>query len=178
MAELSATNSSVAVIAGMSGAKSERAAGEPAAHDGAAAAAVTGEVPPAQYDCWSDVPAGLVTQTRLADADPPRRSGGPARAYVRDANWRGKQQTFALYAVAESVPTAATGRQLAAAAQRRSGGPRCGRVTGAGLPVPSRCWSTVGGGCVRRAGMWRGWARCRSCCGCAGVNSRGGPRGC
>lgn len=86
------------------------------------AAAVRDEVRPTEYDRWSDVPAGLVTQTRLADADPPRRPGGPVRAYVRDANWRGKKETFALYAVAESVPTAASGRQLAAAAQRRAGG--------------------------------------------------------
>ncbi|MEU0112002.1 hypothetical protein ABZ313_42585 [Streptomyces sp. NPDC006251] len=86
-----------------------------------------------RYERWSDVPAGLVTQTRLADADPPRRPGGPVRAHVRDFNWRGKQQTFALYDVAESVPTAATGRQLAAAAQRRAAVRAC---DGCGAPGP------------------------------------------
>ncbi|MFI6278103.1 hypothetical protein [Streptomyces sp. NPDC050988] len=89
--------------------------------------------PVASYERWSDVPANLVTQTRLADADPPRRPGGPARARVRDFNWRGKLETFALYDVAESVPTAATGRQLAAAAQRRATGRAC---DGCGVPGP------------------------------------------
>ncbi|GGV50723.1 hypothetical protein [Streptomyces spectabilis] len=88
------------------------------------------------YERWGDVPAGLVTRTRLGDADPPRRPGGPVRARVRDFNWRGKQETFDLYAVAESVPTAATGRQLAAAAQRRAAGRGCEGCGGVGqLPL-------------------------------------------
>ncbi|MEU0345088.1 hypothetical protein ABZ092_40715 [Streptomyces bobili] len=89
-----------------------------------------------RYERWGDVPAGLVTRTRLGDADPPRRPGGPVRARVRDYNWRGKAETFDLYAVAESVPTAATGRQLAAAAQRRAAGRACEGCGGVGqLPL-------------------------------------------
>lgn len=104
-----------------------------AAADGSGAAAV---VRPVRYERWSDVPAGLVTRTRLADADPPRRPGGPVRARVRDFNWRGKPETFDLYTVAESVPTAATGRQLAAAAQRRAAGRVCEGCGGVGqLPL-------------------------------------------
>lgn len=53
------------------------------------------------------------------------RPGGPVRVRVRDFNWRGRLETFDLYTVAESVPTAATGRQLAAAAQRRAVGRVC-----------------------------------------------------
>ncbi|MBC7272241.1 hypothetical protein ACF09G_36380 [Streptomyces albogriseolus] len=107
---------------------------------------------PAEYDRWSDVPAGLVTQTRLADADPPRRPGGPVRAYVRDANWRGKKETFALYAVAESVPTAASGRQLAAAAQRRAVGRACeGCGAPCQLPLPEVEGRRVCGACRHRA---------------------------
>jgi hypothetical protein len=120
---LSATNSVVAVVDGTHGTSEERAAGGAAAADGIGAAVAAAEV--RRYERWSDVPAGLVTRTRLADADPPRRPGGPVRARVRDFNWRGKLATFDLYAVAESVPTAATGRQLAAAAQRRAVGRGC-----------------------------------------------------
>ncbi|WP_395759906.1 hypothetical protein OIE82_35940 (plasmid) [Streptomyces althioticus] len=113
---------------------------------------MTDEVRPAEYDRWSDVPAGLVTQTRLADADPPRRPGGPVRAYVRDANWRGKKETFALYAVAESVPTAATGRQLAAAAQRRAVGRACeGCGAPCQLPLAEFEGRRVCGACRHRA---------------------------
>ncbi|MPY57155.1 hypothetical protein [Streptomyces spongiae] len=113
---------------------------------------MTDEVRPAEYDRWSDVPAGLVTQTRLADADPPRRPGGPVRAYVRDANWRGKKQTFALYAVAESVPTAASGRQLAAAAQRRAVVRACeGCGAPCQLPLPEFEGRRLCGACRHRA---------------------------
>lgn len=120
---MSVTNSAAAVVDGTRGTGEERAAGGAAAADGIGAAVAAAEV--RRYERWSGVPAGLVTRTRLADADPPRRPGGPVRARVRDFNWRGKAETFDLYAVAESVPTAATGRQLAAAAQRRAVGRGC-----------------------------------------------------
>ncbi|WP_086810317.1 hypothetical protein [Streptomyces reticuliscabiei] len=133
---MSATNSAAAVVDGTRGTSEEHAAGGAAAADGIGAAAAAAEVRPVRYERWSDVPAGLVTRTRLADADPPRRPGGPVRARVRDFNWRGKPETFDLYAVAESVPTAATGRQLAAAAQRRAVGRGCEGCGGVGqLPL-------------------------------------------
>lgn len=127
---MSATNSAVAVVDVTRGAGEERAAGGGGAADG------NGAVRPVRFERWGDVPAELVTRTRLGDADPPRRPGGPVRARVRDFNWRGKAETFDLYAVAESVPTAATGRQLAAAAQRRAVGRACEGCGGVGqLPL-------------------------------------------
>ncbi|MFI6161710.1 hypothetical protein ACIA59_17405 [Micromonospora haikouensis] len=82
------------------------------------------------YEGWRAVPAGLFTVTQLADLDLPRVPGGPARAWVKTSNWRGKSDHFELYALAESVPSPATAAQLQAARARSFGSDHNGRVCG------------------------------------------------
>lgn len=65
------------------------------------------------YTSWAQVPAGYMTKTQLLELDLPRRPG-PVRATVEAYNWRGKRQTFDLFRVAESTPSPASARQLAA----------------------------------------------------------------
>lgn len=70
------------------------------------------------YDGWSRVPAHLATASRLKTLDLPRRPGPPA-ARVAAGDYCGKPEVFTLYDIATSPPTAASGRQLEAAAARR-----------------------------------------------------------
>ena len=73
-----------------------------------------------EYDGWHAVPAHLYTRTQLADLDLPRVPGRPVRAYVTAPGTVYRRETFDLYDITESDPSPATGRQLEAAAARRT----------------------------------------------------------
>ena len=77
---------------------------------------------PVTYDGWLQVPRTLATSTQLARDDLPRAPAGPVRGYVEALGFHNKKARHPLYLVAESVPTAASAAQLAAAATRRAGG--------------------------------------------------------
>ncbi|MEU9079986.1 hypothetical protein AB0D22_35590 [Kitasatospora sp. NPDC048538] len=80
----------------------------------------------AEYTWWGQLPAHLRTTTQLAALDLPRQPAGPVRATITARNpGTGKKGTWELYDVRESAPTAATGRQLAAAAARRTTSRAC-----------------------------------------------------
>lgn len=70
------------------------------------------------YQGWRQVPLGLFSKTQLADLDFPRLPGGPVRAHVQTRDWNGRKATFALYRLAESVPSPAGAAQLEAARRR------------------------------------------------------------
>ncbi|WP_069874448.1 hypothetical protein [Streptomyces malaysiensis] len=76
--------------------------------------------PPASYRWWGEVPWALVSKSQLGRADLPREPGGPVRGWVTGRDFRGREMDIELYAVAESVPTKASGGQLAAADRRRT----------------------------------------------------------
>ncbi|MEV7268429.1 hypothetical protein AB0N38_33220 [Micromonospora aurantiaca] len=78
------------------------------------------------YSGWRAVPAGLLTQTQLADLDLPRVPGGPPRAWVETSNWRGKRDSFRLFRLDESLPSPASAASLEAARQRATDGRVCG----------------------------------------------------
>ncbi|ONK09244.1 hypothetical protein [Streptomyces sp. MP131-18] len=99
-----------------------RGAGEPVAAAGGNAS----EQEPTDYFRWSDVPFSLACRSQLAKADLPREPGGPVRGYLKTSDWRGKKDWLPLFAVSESVPTGATGGQLAAAERRSSAVRECG----------------------------------------------------
>jgi hypothetical protein len=105
-------------------------AGEPAPTTTTAAASGNGagrRVEPKDYFRWSDVPFSLACRSQLAKADFPREPGGPVRGYLKTSDWRGKKAYWLpLFAVSESVPTGATGGQLAAAERRSSAVRECG----------------------------------------------------
>lgn len=75
---------------------------------------------PREYAHWGAVPWSLATRGQLTKGDLPREPGGPVRARVAGYDWRGKEDSIALYAVSESVPTKASASQLAAAQRRRT----------------------------------------------------------
>ncbi|MGW4805861.1 hypothetical protein [Kitasatospora sp. NPDC004272] len=95
-------------------------------------------VPVPAYSWFGEVPEHLLTKTQLAALDLPRRPGGPHRATVAGSTPAGKD-TFKLYDLAESLPTAATGAQLAAAAARSSAAKVC-EDCGARPDVPPTTW--------------------------------------
>ncbi|WP_327072022.1 hypothetical protein [Kitasatospora sp. NBC_01302] len=105
--------------------------------------------PPASYTWWGEVPAHLVTRTRLAELDLPRQPGGPVRATISTRDPLGKKATYDLYDLNESVPTTATVAQLAAAAARRTTGARTCEQCGARPEIP----------CTKLDG----WLLCRAC---------------
>ncbi|WP_282206822.1 hypothetical protein [Kitasatospora fiedleri] len=82
-----------------------------------ATATVFPPTPGPAYLWFGEVPEHLLTKTQLASLELPRRPGGPVRATV-EGRTPGGTDTFDLYDLGESVPTAATGAQLAAAAAR------------------------------------------------------------
>ncbi|QLH19277.1 hypothetical protein [Streptomyces sp. Rer75] len=66
------------------------------------------------------MPWALASKSQLGRADLPREPGGPVRGWVTGRDFRGREMDIELYAVAESVPTKASGGQLAAADRRRT----------------------------------------------------------
>ncbi|ORT54222.1 hypothetical protein BKD26_36135 [Streptomyces sp. CB03238] len=78
------------------------------------------EPAPRWYSRWSEVPWRLASKSQMARADLPREPAGPVRGYVAGRDYRDKEMEVALYDVAESRPTKATGVQLASAEARRS----------------------------------------------------------
>ncbi|MFI1831334.1 hypothetical protein ACH41E_33545 [Streptomyces sp. NPDC020412] len=78
------------------------------------------EKPPRYYHWWGEVPWTLASKSQLTRADLPREPAGPVRGYVAGRDFRGRDAEIALYDVAESRPTKASGVQLAAADARRS----------------------------------------------------------
>ncbi|MEV7867446.1 hypothetical protein AB0P17_15395 [Streptomyces sp. NPDC088124] len=80
---------------------------------------------PVRYAGWADVPHGYMTKTVLGELDLPRRPGGPVRATVTARDFRDRETSVDLYLVSESVPTAASTAQLAAARARTGTDTRC-----------------------------------------------------
>ncbi|MFJ5951451.1 hypothetical protein [Streptomyces noursei] len=77
--------------------------------------------PLVSFGRWREVPPRThATRTQLARADQPRLPGPAPAAYVNGFDFRGKPTTTELFALADTVPTASTARQLAAAAARRT----------------------------------------------------------
>jgi hypothetical protein len=91
------------------------------------------------YAWWGEVPERLRSLTQLRDGEYPREPGGPVRAWVQTRDWRDRKEEVPLYDVAESRPTAASARQLEAAARRRTAAVRdcgdCGAHCEQPLPV-------------------------------------------
>ncbi|MGH3378866.1 MAG: hypothetical protein ACRDP6_29470 [Actinoallomurus sp.] len=91
------------------------------------------------YGWWGEVPGHLRSLTQLRDGEFPREPAGPVRAWVQTRDWRDRKDEVPLYDVAESRPTAASARQLEAAARRRSAVVRlcgdCGARCEQPLPV-------------------------------------------
>ncbi|MFE5811711.1 hypothetical protein [Streptomyces sp. NPDC056491] len=77
-------------------------------------------VEPVWYGSWSEVPWMMASKTQMAKADLPREPVGPVRGYVPGRDFRDKEISIPLYSVAESVPTKASGGQLASADGRRT----------------------------------------------------------
>ncbi|MEV8395942.1 MULTISPECIES: hypothetical protein [unclassified Streptomyces] len=96
------------------------------------------ESAPTHYASWSDVPTGtFMTKTALGRLDLPRRPGGPVRATVKGEDRPGHKAVLDLYLVSESVPSPASGRQLAAARARSGTDPRT--CTGCGAHPEQPC---------------------------------------
>ncbi|WP_399135914.1 hypothetical protein Q3A86_00025 [Streptomyces sp. NBUA17] len=101
------------------------------------------------YAGWEQVPWFMASRTQLRTADLPREPVGPAGAQVH-AYHRGRRAVVALYRVESSRPTAASARQLEAAADRRTRetrvcggcGARCDRplVARDGQALCPMCW--------------------------------------
>jgi predicted RNA-binding Zn-ribbon protein involved in translation (DUF1610 family) len=91
---------------------------------------------PVWYPRWNKVPWSLASKTQLSRADLPREPVGPVRGYVAGRDYRDKETEIALYAVAESRPTKASGGQLAAADARRSATVRVCTDCGANCQLP------------------------------------------
>ncbi len=101
------------------------------------------------YAGWEQVPWFMASRTQLRTADLPREPVGPAGAQVR-AYHRGRRAVVALYRVESSRPTAASARQLEAAADRRT---RETRVCGGAAPGATVLSSSATGRrCARCAG--------------------------
>ncbi|GHB12189.1 hypothetical protein GCM10010330_77860 [Streptomyces tendae] len=85
--------------------------------DGTSTGAGPGRSRP-HFPSWQDVPAGIyATETQLKTMDFPRRPGPPA-ATVKGRDGLGRTATLTLYRIDQSVPTASTAAQLAAARRR------------------------------------------------------------
>ncbi|MGW4758457.1 hypothetical protein [Streptomyces chartreusis] len=70
------------------------------------------------FPAWRDVPSGIyATAAQLKSMDLPRRPG-PAAATVDGRDGIGRRTTITLYRIDQSVPTASTAAQLAAARSR------------------------------------------------------------
>ncbi|MEU9428548.1 hypothetical protein AB0D87_38015 [Streptomyces sp. NPDC048342] len=91
---------------------------------------------PVSYGWWGEVPWTLASRTQLARSDLPREPTGPVRGWVTGQDFRGREMDIELYSVAESVPTAATGGQLAAADRRRTSTVRVCSDCGANCQQP------------------------------------------
>lgn len=91
---------------------------------------------PVSYRWWGEVPWALASKSQLGQADLPREPGGPVRGWVSGRDFRGREMDIELYAVAESVPTKASGGQLAAADRRRSATVRVCSDCGANCQQP------------------------------------------
>ncbi|WP_369267949.1 hypothetical protein, partial [Streptomyces harbinensis] len=77
--------------------------------------------PRPHFASWREVPDGVyATETQLKTMDLPRRPGPPA-ATVKGVDGIGRRTTITLYRIDQSVPTAATAAQLAAATGGRIG---------------------------------------------------------
>ncbi|MET8982612.1 hypothetical protein ABZX85_44245 [Streptomyces sp. NPDC004539] len=72
-----------------------------------------------RYEDWGQVPWFMASRTQLLTADLPREPVGRAGGQVRTYH-RGRRQVVGLYRVESSRPTAASARQLEAAAGRRT----------------------------------------------------------
>ncbi|GAA2810854.1 hypothetical protein GCM10010441_39370 [Kitasatospora paracochleata] len=93
--------------------------------------------PVPSYAWWGEVPDHLRTTTQLAALDLPRQAAGPVRATIATRNpGTGRKDTFDLYDVRESVPTAATAAQLLAAGARRTTNTRTCEDCGAHPETP------------------------------------------
>ncbi|MFI9588289.1 hypothetical protein ACIHCQ_42395 [Streptomyces sp. NPDC052236] len=92
--------------------------------------------PLVSYGWWGEVPWTLASKSQLARADLPREPGGPVRGWVAGRDFRGREMDIELYSVAESVPTKATGGQLAAADRRRTATVRVCSDCGANCQQP------------------------------------------
>ncbi|WP_137982429.1 hypothetical protein [Streptomyces violaceusniger] len=88
------------------------------------------------YRWWGEVPWALASKSQLGRADLPREPGGPVRGWVSGRDFRGREMDIELYAVAESVPTKASGGQLAAADRRRTATVRVCSDCGANCQQP------------------------------------------
>jgi hypothetical protein len=71
------------------------------------------------YYSWHEVPEHLHTRTQLAALDLPRIPGGPVHAQVAARGGDGRRGVFDLYTLAESTPSPASAKALAAAIARR-----------------------------------------------------------
>ncbi|MEU9396580.1 hypothetical protein AB0D86_42095 [Streptomyces sp. NPDC048324] len=91
---------------------------------------------PVSYQWWGEVPWTLASKSQLARADLPREPGGPVRGWVTGRDFRGREMDIELYSVGESVPTKATGGQLAAADRRRTSTVRVCSDCGANCQQP------------------------------------------
>ncbi len=72
------------------------------------------------YEDWGQVPWSMASKTQLLAADLPREPAGMASGRVRTYR-RGRRSVVDLYRVEATRPTAASARQLEAAACRRTG---------------------------------------------------------
>ncbi|MFK0238257.1 hypothetical protein [Streptomyces vinaceus] len=93
-------------------------------------------VEPVRYTRWNKVPWTWASKTQMARADLPREPGGPVRGYVAGRDFRERETEIALYDVAESKPTRATGGQLASADARRTATVRVCTDCGANCQLP------------------------------------------
>ncbi|MCY0924011.1 TniQ family protein [Streptomyces sp. H27-G5] len=93
-------------------------------------------VEPVRYARWNQVPWSWASRTQMARADLPREPGGPVRGYVAGRDFRERETEVALYDVAESRPTRASGGQLAAAEARRTATVRVCTDCGANCQLP------------------------------------------
>ncbi|QTI87211.1 hypothetical protein [Streptomyces sp. AgN23] len=91
---------------------------------------------PVSYRWWGEVPWTLASKSQLGRADLPREPGGPVRGWVTGRDFRGREMDIELYAVAEAVPTKASGGQLAAADRRRTATVRVCSDCGANCQQP------------------------------------------
>ncbi|GLW58080.1 hypothetical protein [Kitasatospora phosalacinea] len=123
------------------------------AADGTTVLPAARPAPVPAYAWFGEVPEHLLTRTQFDRLDLPRRPGGPHRATVAGSTPAGKD-TFRLYDLAESLPTAATGAQLAAAAARSSTARTC-EECGARPDTPPTAWSDAQG--------YRSRLMCRTC---------------
>ncbi|MFD0353608.1 hypothetical protein ACFVHW_07645 [Streptomyces sp. NPDC127110] len=93
-------------------------------------------VEPVRFARWNQVPWAWASKTQMARADLPREPGGPVRGYVAGRDFRERETEIALYDVAESKPTRASGAQLASADARRTATVRVCTDCGANCQLP------------------------------------------